>query len=138
MLLQTLHDEEKKLTYEKNKIMRLYLDDKLTGEAVGQQYKPLDERHAQIKTMIPDLQGEIDFLKIQFLASDQVLHDAKDLYGRWNLLSAEEKRSIIETITEVIKVGKDDIFIKLAYIPSSSKMASGRSRNVRGSLPRQA
>jgi len=47
------------------------------------------------------------------------MREAKDLYNRWPKMPFEEKRTIIEVITEKITVGKEDISINLTYIPSS-------------------
>jgi len=99
----------------------------------GRQYRPLESRLKQIEDRIPELQAEIDFLKIQYLSSDQILQEAKDLYSRWPELTSEEKRKIVENITEKIIVGKDDVTINLCYLPSPSKMMTSRQRNFRDS-----
>jgi hypothetical protein len=52
-------------------------------EGFGRHYRPLEERLKQIDNQIPEVQGEIDFLKIQYLSSDQIFNEAKDLYSRW-------------------------------------------------------
>ncbi|MCP5056013.1 MAG: hypothetical protein GY937_04715 [bacterium] len=61
--------------------------------------------------------GEIDFLKIQHLGSDQIVTEARDLYGRWDTLAPGEKREIVEAITEKIVVGDGDIEIHLYFQP---------------------
>ena len=78
---------------------------------------------------IPEAQAEIDFLKIQYLSSDQVLHEARDLYTRWPSLSTEEKRSIVEHITEQITITDDEVTITLAYLPSSSELVTTEQQN---------
>jgi len=137
-LLETLTRDEEKVTAEMNKVYRLYIDDKISAEGFGHAYRPLEERLAQLKDQIPDLQGEIDFLKIRALSSDHILAEAKDLYGRWPDLTTDEKRKIIETITEKIAIGKDDITIDLCYLPSSSEVMAERQHNLRGSSRRPA
>ncbi len=67
---------------------------------------------------IPRLEAERDVMKIQFLSSDAVIADARDLDGRWDKLSPEDKRAIIEAITERITIAKGDITIDLLYLPS--------------------
>jgi len=121
-----------------DKIMRLYLDDQISKEGFGTEYRPLEQRTKQIEEQLPRLQGEIDFLKIQFLSSDEVLHEAKDLYSRWGSLEAEEKRKVVENITERIVIGKDDVTINLCYLPSSSEIMAEKQRGLTDSSPRQA
>ncbi len=132
-LLKSLEQEKNKIQQEMDKVYKLYIDDQITPEGFGRQYKPLEERLKQTEDQIPELQAEIDFFKIQYLSSDQILNEAKDLYTRWPSLEYEEKRKIIENITEKVVVGKEDIEIDLCYIPSSNEIMIGEQRNVMGS-----
>jgi len=120
-LTKSLEQEKSKIKQEMDKVYKLYIDDQITPEGFGRQYKPLEERLKQTEDQIPELQAEIDFFKIQYLSSDQILNEAKDLYSRWLSLEDEEKRNIVENIMEKIVVGKEDIEINLSYIPSSMK-----------------
>ena len=100
-----------------DKIYRLYIiDDKLTPEWFWKRTRPLEERYKQLEDQIPQLQGEVNFLKIQCLSRDQVLTEAKEFYTRWLDFTFEEKRKIVETLTEKIIVGKDDVTISLCYL----------------------
>jgi len=137
-LLKTLNDDRKKTEQDMEKIYRAYTNDEITMEAFGRHYRPLEERLKQIDGQIPEIQGEIDFLKIQFLSSDQIFAEAKDLYSRWSQLTFEEKRKIIENITEKIIVNKEDVTINLTYLPSSLELMTKGQHNVTGSWPRQA
>ena len=126
-LLETLTGEAKKLKEEMERIIKLYLDRTMTQEAVGTHYRPLEERLEQINNQIPQLQGEVDFLKIQKLSQDVVVTEAKGLQGHWNALTFEDKRRIVETITNKITVSTEEISINLSAIPhplNSSVMAT--------------
>jgi hypothetical protein len=61
--------------------------------------------------------------------ANEILSEAKDLYSRWPKLNKEEKRKIIETITEKIVVAEKDIEINLCYLPPSSELASSWQHN---------
>lgn len=137
-LLKALEEEKRKVEKEMEKVYRSYIDDELDVKEYGRQYRPLTQRRDQIENQIPEIQGEIDFLRIQYLSSDQVLHEAKDLHSRWPDLSPEEKRKIIETITEKIVVGTEDISIDLCYIPSHSERIATGQHKLRGSWQQQA
>jgi len=137
-LLQALTQEAQKVQREMDKVYRAYINDEISQKEFGQRYRPLEEQKKQIEEKIPELQAEVDFLKIQYASSDEILHEAKDLYSRWPQLNAEEKRKIIETITENILVGAEDIAINLCYLPPSSKMVSSWQRNHTDSSPQQA
>jgi site-specific DNA recombinase len=85
-LLNSLIEEERKIKQEMDRIYRAYVEEKIDVDAFGERYKPLQEQRKQIDDQIPEIQAEIDFLKIQYSSSDQILHEAKDLYSRWSQL----------------------------------------------------
>ncbi len=134
-LLISINEEVKRLRNEMDKLMKLYTEDLLPKEELGKRYRPLYERVKSIEDRLPELQGEVDFLKIQYLSSDHIVSEAKDLYSRWSKLSFEEKRRIVETITETITIDKDEVSIHLAYLPSAFEMTATRQHNVIPALP---
>lgn len=129
-LLASILEEERKTRYDMDKIYNLFLDEGISSEGFRERYKPLEERLKQILEGAPELQASIDFLKIQYLSSDQIMQDARDLYSRWPGLSNHDKRAIVEDITERIIVGKNEVSIRLCYIPSSSEMMANGERTV--------
>ena len=80
--------------------MRLYLDDKISGDGFASEYRPFEERLNQLSDQIPELQGEIDFLKISFLSSDEIIFEEASLNTQWPKLDEVEKRNVIESITD--------------------------------------
>ena len=136
-LMRTLANEKVKLQKEMDIVYKAYIDEELTTHGFGSRYKPLEERFLQIENQIPELQGEIDFLKIQYLSSDQILNEAKDLYSRWQELTAEEKRKVVENVTESVIIGKESININLSYLPSPSEMTATEQHPFRGSSPQR-
>lgn len=137
ILLNTLGEEKRKTEQDMDKIYRAYTNNEISMDSFGKHYRPLEERLKQINNQLPEIQGEIDFLKIQYLSSDQIFNEAKDLYSRWPQLTSEEKRKIIENITENIKIGKEDVTINLTYLPSSSELMATEQRKHRDSWPPQ-
>jgi len=130
-LLAALTEEKQKLEKEMDKTYQLYLDEQISKKRFGEKHRPLEERLDQIEDEIPKLQAEISYLKVEYDSSDEILNEAKDLYSRWPDLNREEKRAIIENITEKIIVGKEDILINLCYVPSSSQLVAEGLRNQR-------
>lgn len=136
--LETLSREEHRVRQEMDKVYRAYVDDEISVEGFGRTYRPLEERLKQLEEETPRLQGELDFLKIQYLSRDEILEEARDLHRRWPALGHEEKRQVVENIIDRITIGKDEVAIDLCYLPSSSEMAAKKQRNLRGSSPRPA
>ncbi|HEY2721464.1 MAG TPA: hypothetical protein VGI82_07055, partial [Chitinophagaceae bacterium] len=124
-----------------HEFVELRVNKELTREQFAEYSTPLNERLAQLKIQVPELEAEIDFLKIQYLSADTVLTEAKNLYDRWPTLPFEEKRTIVEVITDKLTIGKSDIHISLAYIPSprtplSYQNSGKRQHQFRGSSKR--
>lgn len=127
-LLASILEEERKIRTDMDRVYKLYLDEAISVDGFRERYKPLEERLQQILEGVPELQAGIDFLKIQYLSSDQIMQEAKDLYSRWPELSNPDKRAIVENITERITIGKNEVSIRLCYIPSSSEMMANGER----------
>jgi site-specific DNA recombinase len=127
-LLETLLMERESVTREMDKVYRAYVNDEISVRVYGSQYRPLEERASQLENEIPRLQGDLDFLKIEYLSSDEILAEARDLNARWDTLTPEEKRKIVEQVVEKITVGNKEIQIELAYLPTSAPLERPESR----------
>jgi site-specific DNA recombinase len=92
----------------------------------------LEERLKALEDQLPRLQAELDFLRIQNLSRDEIISEAQDLYGRY--LIPEEKRQIVENVVERITVGKGEVSIDLAYVPSPSEITAKRQSHQAGCL----
>jgi site-specific DNA recombinase len=99
-------------------ILDLFHNGQIPKEAFNEYHDPLYQEKTQREQSMLELQGMIDSLTMQTLSNDQVLHDARNLHAQWHTFTIEEKRSIIEAITESIVIGKEDIEIHLNYIPT--------------------
>lgn len=128
-LLKQISVEAANIKKKMDDLVTMRLNGEMPKESFSYHYKPISERLPQIENQIPEIQAEIDFLKIQYFSSDTVLREANDLYQRWPSLLFEEKRAIVETITENITVGKDEISLKLSYLPSFSSLNPGKRQH---------
>ena len=119
-LIRVLETERAKMGREIDKLYELYLADQVTKEGFGTRYHPLEARQKEIEDELPELEAQRDVLKIRYLSSDQIITEARDLYTRWPTLPPDEKRNIVEAITETIVIGRDEIAINLLYLPGPS------------------
>lgn len=134
-LLRTITNEYEKLLKKTEQQTNLRIEGELSKEEFAKFYKPAEQQLRQLETQMPELEAEIDFLKIQYLSADTVIQDAKDLYNNWQKLPFEEKRSVVETITERLVVDTNNINICLSYLPTPyfSLNAGNKQRNFKGS-----
>ena len=124
-LLNVQQGELEKVRREIDQTYKLYQANQLDTEGFGKFYKPLDERQKQLEADIPRLEAEIDISKVNNLSAEQVALEAQDLSSHWPSLPVDDKRSIVEAITERITVGKGEITINLCCLPPSKDMAKG-------------
>ncbi len=116
-LLKVSKAEKQKLGKKMEDLIELRLSGEMAKETFAIHFKPIEERALQLENQIPELEADIDFRKIQSLSSETVLQDAKDLYEQWPTFPFDQKRAIIEIITEKIIIEPQDITISLAYLP---------------------
>jgi len=117
-------------------VYKLYQATKLTPESFSRFFKPLEEREKQLEADFPKLQAELDALKINHLSTEEVLAEARDLYARWPHLTFEDKRRIVESITDKIVIGKEEVSISLCYLPFSEDMTKRHRMLCDGVLER--
>jgi site-specific DNA recombinase len=125
-LLANVSKEAEELAKTIENLVNLRITGEMDKDRFAIHYRPAEDRLQLLENQLPELQAEVDFLKIQYASSDVILTDAKNLYDRWPDLPFEQKRTIIETITEKITVGTEDISIKLSYLPTFSENTGKR------------
>jgi len=118
-----------KVRAEMRKVYQLYQTDQVSPEGFGKLYRPLEDQERQLTTELPTLQGEVDALEVRQISASEVMTEATNLHLLWPKFSAQEKRRIIESITEKIVVSGDEIDITLCCLPSSEELTK-RQRNL--------
>ncbi|GAA4815202.1 hypothetical protein GCM10023232_08610 [Sphingosinicella ginsenosidimutans] len=116
-LIQSAQTELRKIEAEDERLYQLYLADSLSKEDFGRRHRPLSERRAQLEDELPRLQAKIDVLRIGSASQAEAVAEARDLSGRWDDLPPEDRRQIVEAITDRIVVGTDDVEIRLLHVP---------------------
>lgn len=136
-LLSVLEKEVVKLAHEIDKLYDLYQAGMIDMSGFGTKYKPLAERRDQLDNKIPELQAEIDILKISHLSQEVAIEEARDIHSRWPTLPYEEKRRIAEAIVERITIGDGEIEINLYYTPPPppTGLVGGSLSNQGGNNP---
>ena len=122
---------------EMRKVYQLFQADQITPDGFGKLYRPLEDQERSLASELPKLQGELDALEVRQISADEVVAEASNLHLLWPKLTGEEKRKLIESITEKIVVAGDEIDITLCYLPSCEELTT-RQRNLSDSSPPRA
>jgi hypothetical protein len=72
---------------------------------------------AEVKRKIEE--AFIDVMKISQLSEAEVRSAATNLYDRWTNLPFEDKRQVVEAITDKVVIAQEDIDISFLYAPTS-------------------
>ena len=139
--LKILTKEADKIRVKLDNLIDLHLKKELATEGFGHHYNPLFEQLKQIEAQIPVTEGEIIALKQNEESSRYLFSEAENLYQKWSSFSKDEKRDIVETITDSIIIDQEDITINLKYLlpPSSEIIQMGNTTSgVHGSHQHQA
>src|ERR1039458_5906895 len=107
---------------------QLYLHKQISGDGFRGLYAPAEERMKQLQAELPKLEAEVDFLKVNKLTADDVLHEANSLHERWPSLPPQDKRKIIEALIEKIVIGNGEIDITFSHLPSSEELCKNQQR----------
>ena len=116
-LLASTRAELRKIEVEDERLYQLYLADGLSKEDFGRRHRPLSERRSQLEDELPRVQARLDVLRIGTASQAEAIEEARDLWSRWETLPLEDKRQIVEAITDRIIVGRDDVEIRLLHLP---------------------
>lgn len=119
-ILSLLYKEQRKLVAEVDKLYDLYQGGAIDKAGFGTKYHPLSARQKQLEDEIPQVEAEIDVLKIAHLSHEEIITGARDLYTRFPELPHGEKRQIVEAITDRIVVNDGEVEINLFYAPTPS------------------
>ncbi|MCE1169532.1 MAG: recombinase family protein [Sphingobacteriia bacterium] len=133
-LLKTLQKEAQKIQTRLDNLIELHLNKELATDGFRNHYNPPFEQLQQIQAQIPLIEGEILALRQNEENSKYLFNEAQNLYSKWQTFSRDEKRNIIESITDSIIVDNEDIVINLKYLmPPSSINPTDGQHNFRGS-----
>ena len=124
-LLKHQQAELQKLQQEIDRIYHLFQDQQIDGPGFNRFYQPLEERRKQLESDLPRLQAEIDVGRQYTLSAEEVATEAQKLHQMWQVLEPDEKRNIVEAITEKIVITKDEIGITLCNLKSCKDMVNG-------------
>ncbi len=124
-LLRLQLADQRKLQGEITNVYRLFQEGQIDSKGFGKFYQPLDERGKQLEQSIPKLQAEIDLAKVNGASAEEVVSEARNLADHWPQMDTAEKRTIVETITEKITIGKKDIAFSFYYLPHGKEVTKG-------------
>ncbi len=123
-LLTATTKKRNQLRKKMDELVPLRISGDLDKEHFAAIYQPLVTQVHQLDRSIPELQGEIDFRRVQLTSVDHVLKEAKGLYEAWSNMLFSQKRPIVEAITEYITIGKETIDVGIYHLSSSSRLTS--------------
>ncbi len=127
-LLDAHQREIQKVRDEMTRTHKLYLEEAITAQGFGEFYKPAEKRLNQLLAELPKLEAEVDFLKVNKLSADDVLHEATSLHERWPTLPTEDKRKIVEALIEKVVIGNGEIDITFSHLPSSEELCKNQQK----------
>jgi site-specific DNA recombinase len=127
-LLEAHQQEIQKVRDEMTRTHRLYVQEQITAQGFGEFYKPAEKRLNQLTTELPKLEADVDFLKVNKLSANDVLHESNSLHERWPSLPFADKRKIVEALIEKIVIGNGEIDITFSHLPSSEELCKNQQR----------
>ena len=125
--------ERVKVKADMDKLVELHLQGQIPSAGFKGYYDPLDTRLKQIDLTLAELDGQMDFLKVQLLNGEYILGNAENLYEKWPTYTRDEKRKVIEDLTDSIHIGNDEITIKFYNAPDLLQNEQNSQHNLKDS-----
>lgn len=125
-LLETHKRAIQAVREEMHQTHQLYLHKQISGDGFRDLYAPAEERLNQLQTELPKIEAEVDFLRVNKLSADDILHEANSLYDQWPKMLVESKRKIAESLVEKIVIGESEIDITFSYLSSSEELCKNQ------------
>ena len=131
-LLEAHRREIQKVRDEMARTHRLYIQEQITAQGFGDFYKPAEQRLNQLLAELPNLEAEVDFLKVDKLSADDVLRESSSLHEQWPKMPLPDKRKILEALIEKIVIGDGEIDITFSHLPTSIEQCKSQQELVPG------
>jgi site-specific DNA recombinase len=130
--IENVKSEIEKLETKIAKIFELHEQGKIETERFDEYYNKPNNQVQRLKLRIPQIEGEIYALKDQFKSSGYIIEEARSLYENWDKLTKQQKRNIIEIITEKIVVSEQEVNITLNYILPKTQSLKSTANGTHG------
>jgi len=111
--LATLEKKKKKVNTTITSLIELHAQGQIETSAFRDYHEKPYQQLNQIKESIESLNTEISGFSSQENVTQFILKEAQDLYQKWDDLTHQQKRNIIEIITENIIIAEQEITINL-------------------------
>lgn len=118
ILLKQQKEEFESLSKQVKELVNMKIESQINMSDFDRLYAPINIQLRQIEKHFPELEAELSFLKLEKEHSATKHTEAKSLYENWPHLALDEKRQIIELITERIVINEDSINIVMSFRPA--------------------
>ncbi len=129
---ESLKKEKDKINKKIENLLDLHTQGQIKTEAFHKYHKEPYERLLQLEQTLAELEGEILGFSNREESTNQIMDEAKNLYENWDSLDKDKKRNVIETITNKIIVGTQDITINLYKLLPDSLMSPSFENGTNG------
>lgn len=121
--LKLVKKEKEKVDKEIENLLNLHNQGQIETTAFQKYHNQPYQRLLQLQKTEAQLEGEILGFSNCEASTNNIMTEAKNLYENWDSLDKDKKRNVIETITDKIIVGIQDITINLYKILPDSFMS---------------
>lgn len=126
--------ELEKLETKLNQLIDLNVSGEIPTKGFKKHYEPVFERKENLEVKIKDLHTELDKLKEAKNSFASTAKRSLSFYENWNTLERDEKRFVVESVTNEIIFDGSSIKFKLKQIAPLSVLEKGKNGQQRGTI----
>ncbi|MEZ0372614.1 MAG: recombinase family protein [Candidatus Sericytochromatia bacterium] len=117
-LLRTRRQEAAQIDIDKEKVLRVFLAEKLSEDDFGEYHQRFALQRRQLDQEIATLEGELDYLRIQNLSHQQTAAEAAALLAGWDEFDERGRANLVQGIVDKLIVHPDGVTLHLLYAPA--------------------
>jgi len=134
-LIETHNDTIRKVDRDVGTLLDLYQKGALDEVEFKARYEKHKERKQQLGEELPRLLARREAIETSMSNAEKAIKETADILEKWNELSRENKRLLIETVLQRVDISQDEIEFTFLYEPTTPPASSNPSSNSSSSNP---
>jgi hypothetical protein len=134
-LIKKTKNERVLLEITLRKYVSMRMDGEITGEKFVENLHLLQTQLLQVEESLLKAQSEMELEQLQIKSREVLFNKVDCLIRDWHSMPFENKRSIVESVTEQVSIGEKEIRIKFSINLSSLFHAECRQYSNMNALP---
>lgn len=134
-LIEAHRETQRKVDRDIDTLLELYQKELLDEAEFKTRYQRIKERKQELSEELPRLLARSDAIEQSMANAEQAIKETTDILEKWNDLSRENKRLLIESILAKVDISEDEIEFTFLFEPTTPSPPTTSTNNSSSSTP---